>query len=140
MRRAVDADPGARRMLEAYCQAWNRDLDALFELFDEAAVYYGSHRVLRGREAIRQMYEASRAKGQAVGLAARVVPLLTGRWAVGPYRPAGPGESGGPGGPGAPSGSGRLVALNHVEVRAGRILAHDLVQGEAAAEEVATVP
>ncbi|WP_324670395.1 hypothetical protein [Geochorda subterranea] len=99
-------------------------------MFAEDAVYCGTHRALEGRDAIRRMYEASRAQGQAAGLVARVVPLLCGAWAVGLYRR---------GGPGGQTGSGHLVAINHVDVRAGRILAHDLVEGEAAAEEIARI-
>ncbi len=84
-------------------------------------------RVLEGRDAIRRMYEASRAQGQAAGLVARVVPLVSGTWAVGLYREGGQGGQGGD----------HPVAVNLVAIRAGRILAHDLVEGEAAAGEVA---
>lgn len=125
MRRAVDADPGARQVLEAYCDAWNRwDLDALFALFADDAVYRGTHRLLEGRDAIRRMYEASRARGRTSDLLARVVPLVSGTWGVGLYRRGG-------------QGGHQLVALKHVAVRAGRILAHDLVEGEAASREIA---
>ena len=75
------------------------------------------------------MYEASRAQGQAAGLVARVVPLVSGTWAVGLYRQGGQGGQGGD----------HLVAVKHMAVRAGRILAHDLVEGEAAAGEIARI-
>jgi len=40
-----------------YCRAWNAaDLDGIFALFSEDAVYAGASRTLRGRQAIRQMY------------------------------------------------------------------------------------
>ena len=125
MRRAVDAEPGARRILQAYCEAWNRwDLDALFALFADDAVYRGTHRVLEGRDAIRQMYEASRARGLTSGLVARVVPLVSGTWGVELYRQGG-------------QGGHETVALKHMVVRGGRILGHDLVEGDAAAGELA---
>ncbi len=125
MRRGVDAEPGARRVLQAYCDAWNRwDLDALFALFADDAVYRGTHRVLEGRDAIRQMYEASRAQGLTSGLLARVVPLVSGTWGVELYRQRG-------------QGGHEIVALKHMVVRGDRILGHDLVEGDAAAGELA---
>lgn len=84
--------------------------------------------MIEGRDAIRRMYEASWAQGRVAGLVARVVPLVSGTWALGLYRRGGQGGQ----------GVDRLVAVKHMALRAGRILAH-LVEGEAPTGEIARI-
>lgn len=116
MDRTKEGGSDKRRLLALYCDAWNRwDLDALFALFHEDAVYHGQRRVLRGRNAIRRMYEESHARGQVQDLEARVEDLPGGDCGVALWRRAKV--------PGQPAAR---VAVKRFTVEDGRIRAHDL--------------
>lgn len=64
----------------------HQDLEGIFSLFAEGAEYEGTSKTLRGRIAIREMYEQSFDKGTAAHLEARLAKLLDGAWAVALYK------------------------------------------------------
>lgn len=73
-------------MIQRYCDAWNRgDLDAIFVLFAEKAVYEGVSTQLIGREAIRRMYARTFTSGEAKELVARPITRIGDANAVGIY-------------------------------------------------------
>lgn len=76
-----------KSLIDEYCDAWNRgDLDAIFGLFAEGALYEGSSIRLTGRNAIREMYERTFSSGEANELVARTAQSDAGEWLVEIYR------------------------------------------------------
>lgn len=106
-------------VLEHYCRAWNAgDIDRLFDLFAESAVYQGSTKQLCGRTAIRQMYESS-FSGRAVrDLVATVIALRDGTQGV------------------LLSCERQPVALKRFQVAAGLIVWHDITEEPATITEL----
>jgi hypothetical protein len=101
-------------VLENYCRAWNAgDIDRLFDLFAESAIYQGSTKRICGRTAIRQMYESSFSNRAIRDLEATVVTLRDGTIGV------------------LLSCDRQPVALNRFRVAAGLIVWHDLTEDPA---------
>ena len=106
---------GMTEILEQYCRAWNTgDLDGLFALLSEDAVYVGTTKTLRGRTAIRLMYEDGFATEAIRNLRAIVTQLRDGTAGIALYRASTP------------------IALKRFKFADGLIIWHDLIEDPAA--------